>query len=1118
MRKLGLFTLLPLLLSATHLQAQPVAGTIDQCILNPKSTKVSVVDGEWHLGGALTYRGTKSEGLLINVRMVNSVFEDANDKTRPKGFDADANTDKFIKQIPDYVAHGVRAFTLCLQGGHPGYEGAVNSAFNPDGSLQGAYLKRVRKVIEACDRHGAVVILGCYYQRQDQILQDEDAVRAGVTNVAKWIKDSGFTNVMLEVANEFAHAGFDHKILKSSQGEAELIALAKKTAPELLVSTSGMGSGTLPDEVAKASDFLLIHFNTTKLEDIPARIAALKKHGKPIVCNEDDKVGDEGAKAADLCVAGGASWGFMHSAVNQNFPRLSFNGAADDPIVYAMLKRLTTAKKETYFPPPESQGGWRKLDRPEDIRRLAGMDPDKLAELKEWLLKSDKRDFAAVVIRNGYVVLEVERGNSAKTDSRRVASVSKAVCATVLAIASEESQHGRTPRKMTFADPAFDFIPWARPLSDPRKAKITVKQLLNHTSGICPEALKEHSDRTWEKILGHTDDPVAAQLAFEPGTACGYSTHAFFHAALVCETVTGKPYDEFAIEMLFKPIGVEKWTFQYFEGSDEIGKHPSHGIGMPARDLARIAYCMMRNGRWEDQQVIPEWFVEETAAPTHDVKTPEMRWKLNPQVFSHGWELPALHAGQSGRSGKGIPTDARYKPGSGGQLMSFVPSLDLVITRQTGSRGPWQPDEYLRRACAAVSREKPNPPTVSAPIGQRTADGLAYFPPPDADGGWRTLQDAEEIRRVAGMDKKKLEEAFKFIQGSTKNGGLLVLRNGWLVYEDYFGLGHREATPNLASVGKSYTSIAVGMLMAERPRLFPKGLDQKIFTPTYFPPEAFPLSDPRKQDIKLGQLLAMTAGIRGNNPSYVNGKQTTIDPVGPDGWQAKVEAFALGKRDGTYGKKPFSTARLWCNPGEGYSYASSSIHLASTMLRHVTGMELQEYVDKHLAKPLGWGRWGYGYKQHPEVTHTPGGGGIAVRATDMLRFGYLLLNEGRWKSQQLVPVEYVRHCARTSPYNLHYPYSLQFNVNTDGGIPELPRDAFWKSGSGGHALYVVPSLDLVVWKLGGRDDQYSPDNTGLPPSPAPPEQVAARKGWEETVEKQAALRKTLEMVIKAIEP
>jgi CubicO group peptidase (beta-lactamase class C family) len=300
------------------------------------------------------------------------------------------------------------------------------------------------------------------------------------------------------------------------------------------------------------------------------------------------------------------------------------------------------------------------------------------------------------------VVLEVERGNSAKTDSRRVASVSKAVCATVLAIASERSQQNRTPKKMKFTDPAFQFIPWAQPLSDPRKEQITVKQLLNHTSGICPEATGAPNDGTWDYILGHSGDKRTVTLAFDPGKGCGYSTHALAHAALVCETVTGKPYDQFAIEALFKPLGIEHWWFQYYDGADKYGRHPSHGLGMPARDLARIAYCMMRDGKWRDEQVIPKWFVDETASPTHEVKSPELRWKLNPQVFSHGWELPARHEPKSGRSGAGIPADARSKPGSGGQLMAFVPSLDLVVTRQTGSSGDWQYEEYLRRACAAV--------------------------------------------------------------------------------------------------------------------------------------------------------------------------------------------------------------------------------------------------------------------------------------------------------------------------------------------------------------------------------------------------------------------------------
>jgi len=355
----------------------------------------------------------------------------------------------------------------------------------------------------------------------------------------------------------------------------------------------------------------------------------------------------------------------------------------------------------SYFPPPESEGGWRKLEDPEDIRRLAGMDPTKLESLKQWLINSDDRHFAALAIRNGYIVLEVERETGDGTSTGDVKSCAKAICATVLSIASEESQKGNTPRKMTFDDPAFDYIPWAYPLSDPRKEQVKVKQLLNHTSGITPEGYGIRNRGSWEYILGHGGDGKTAKLFFAPGTDLQYSTHALYHASLVCENVAGKPYDQFAIEYLLKPLGIEKWRFRTLEGDKQHGgNHPSHAVGLPAREMARIAYCMMRNGKWDSCQVIPQWFVEETASPTHSVKgVTEKSFGRDARSWSHGWELPALMGGEMGR---GIPIDARFKPGSGGQLISFVPSLDLVITRQTGKSGDWEYEEYLRRACAAV--------------------------------------------------------------------------------------------------------------------------------------------------------------------------------------------------------------------------------------------------------------------------------------------------------------------------------------------------------------------------------------------------------------------------------
>src|SRR3546814_10578128 len=98
---------------------------------------------------------------------------------------------------------------------------------------------------------------------------------------------------------------------------------------------------------------------------------------------------------------------------------------------------------------------------------------------------------------------------------------------------------------------------------------------------------------------------------------------------------------------------------------------------------------------------------------------------------------------------------------------------------------------------------------------------------------------------------RSLDEAFDFVRSTSENGGLLVVRHGYLVYERYFGLGQREATPNLASCGKAFTSIMAGILMEERPEFFPKGLDQEVFTPAYFSKVAFPLrSDEQTSELQ----------------------------------------------------------------------------------------------------------------------------------------------------------------------------------------------------------------------------------------------------------------------------
>jgi CubicO group peptidase (beta-lactamase class C family) len=389
--------------------------------------------------------------------------------------------------------------------------------------------------------------------------------------------------------------------------------------------------------------------------------------------------------------------------------------------------------------------------------------------------------------------------------------------------------------------------------------------------------------------------------------------------------------------------------------------------------------------------------------------------------------------------------------------------------------------------------------------------GADYFPPPDSEGGWRTLTTAAQVRGTAGMDLDKLDAAFAFAQESSQNGGLLVVRHGYLVYEKYFGKGNREAHPDMASIGKTFTSISCGIMLNEKRSQIPEGLDQKVFTEVYLL-GAFPLSDPSKAEIKLGNLLTMTAGMHGDgaNPGMVHGRDMKLELLPSATEPSDQDLSAL-------------RVPLWTKPGEGYSYSSQSPHVASIVLRHLTGMELQDYINLKLAKPMGFGSWGYAiHRNGVTLPHTPGGGGIALRSTDAVRFAYLLLRQGRWGNQNLVPADYVALCGRPSPYNPHSPFSLMFEVNADGHVFGAPRDAFFKSGAGGSGIYVVPSLDMVIYKMSGSDAQFNPELTGLPQTY---KEDRSRESWKPLPHDQFhdgpiggddGVRRLLEMVSTAV--
>jgi hypothetical protein len=301
----------------------------------PRRTTVSIVGEDFHLNGRPTYAGRswnghRIEGLLLNSRMVQATYDDLNPETAKRWayadtgrWDAERNVREFIAAMPEWRRHGLLAVTVNFQGGSPeGYSSKQtweSGAFNADGTLRPEFADRMRRVLDAADAQGMVVILGCFYFGQDQRLTNEAAVIRATDEATRWLLDGGWRNVLVEVNNECDVKAYDHDILKPARVH-ELITRVRKTergGRRLLVGTS-YGGGSIPQEnVVRASDFLLIHGNGVK---DPKRITAMVKQARavpgykpmPIVFNEDDHENfDQPANNFAAALAEHVSWGWF---------------------------------------------------------------------------------------------------------------------------------------------------------------------------------------------------------------------------------------------------------------------------------------------------------------------------------------------------------------------------------------------------------------------------------------------------------------------------------------------------------------------------------------------------------------------------------------------------------------------------------------------------------------------------------------------------------------------------------------------------------------------------------------------------------------------------------------
>lgn len=346
-------------------------------------TILSIEGDRFLINGALVYSEIPAapasvHGLLMNARMIQGVF---NDKAAPerfqrygKSFSPDKNTEELAAALPQWYARGLRAITVGFQGGGPCFTidnaSIENSPYSSDGrSIDPDYLSRMERLIRAADEIGMVVIVSLFYGAQTRFLRDDIAVLQAVKTASNWLRDQGFTNVILEIANEHDITEYRrHPILYSPEGVAELLETARRESGGIPVGCSGTG-GYFNSEIANTSDVILIHGN----DQSPQRLYNLIKKAKaiqpkrPIVINEDSQA----ISRLPLAMREGVSWGYYNNMTKQEPPTYWEITKGEDEFFSLRLAELLGIDVE--------------LPSGKDCFYLQGLEPHMTYEGKRWI-------------------------------------------------------------------------------------------------------------------------------------------------------------------------------------------------------------------------------------------------------------------------------------------------------------------------------------------------------------------------------------------------------------------------------------------------------------------------------------------------------------------------------------------------------------------------------------------------------------------------------------------------------------------------------------------------------------------------------------------------------------
>ncbi|MFK8009856.1 MAG: serine hydrolase domain-containing protein [Saprospiraceae bacterium] len=310
------------------------------------------------------------------------------------------------------------------------------------------------------------------------------------------------------------------------------------------------------------------------------------------------------------------------------------------------------------------------------------------------------------------------------------------------------------------------------------------------------------------------------------------------------------------------------------------------------------------------------------------------------------------------------------------------------------------------------------------------------------------LNDGLKITNPAavGINEDSLFALFDLINFTPPHNdyrALVVIKDGKLVVDEYFNSFGTTNINDIRSAGKSITSMLAGIAIKEG--LF-KPTD-KVFS--FFPEyKNIKNQSKEKSNITIANLLIMSSGLASDD--YKD------DSPG-------AESLMMNEND--YLKFCLDLPMDF-KSGSQYAYSSVVAYLLGSVIENTSKMKLEDFARKHLFGPLQITQ--FFWLKSPEGRNT-GMGNIYLAGRDLAKLGQLMLNNGKWNNQQIIPVDYVKKSSEkhldisdSDPFSHGYGYMWYIAKEEING-KEI--DFFFASGNGGNKIFIVPSLNMVVATL-----------------------------------------------------